>query len=114
MKHFFSEIDEITLTFSDIQTNQQGMEYIKIYFERPSDAGFDFLESTLPALNIKDSAGFSARELENLLAYARNNAFLIWEIAREEVFFRKCVSCLDIAASARENWELKKRNEHFN
>lgn len=83
MKNFFSEIDEITLTFSDIRINSSGMEYIRIYFERPRVGGFDFLESTLPACDIKKFAGFSDTEIKNLLSYARNNAFLIWEIARE-------------------------------
>ncbi|MBQ7453601.1 MAG: hypothetical protein IJS69_00890 [Selenomonadaceae bacterium] len=83
MKYFFSEIDEITLTFSDIKTNGDGMEYIRIYFEHPNANGFDFLESSLPALNIKNSFGFSKKETSRLLNYARTNAFLIWDIARE-------------------------------
>ena len=36
MKYFYSEIDEITLTFGDIHLNRSGIEYIKIYFERPN------------------------------------------------------------------------------
>ena len=84
MKHFFSEIDEMTLTFSDIHINRYGMEYIRIYFERPNENGFDFLESTLPMLNVKASSGFTDAELSELLNYARINAFLIWEIARED------------------------------
>ena len=84
MKYFFSEIDEITLTFSDIEINHDGMEYIRIYFERPNERGFDFLESTLPALNVKACEGFSQKEVGELLDYARTNAFLIWEIARED------------------------------
>ena len=84
MKHFFSEIDEVTLTFSDIKTNRDGMEYIQIYFEHPNESGFDFLESTLPALRVKSSEGFSQKETADLLDYARTNAFLIWEIARKD------------------------------
>ena len=83
MKNFFSEIDEITLTFGDIEINRHGMEYIRIYFERPKEGGFDFLESTLPTLNVKACGGFNKEETARLLDYARTNAFLIWEIARE-------------------------------
>ena len=83
MKNFFSEIDDITLTFSDIQTNSDGMENIRIYFERPSTKGFDFLETVLPSLIVKKAVGFNSGETEKLLEYARTNAFLIWEIARE-------------------------------
>lgn len=83
MKYFYSEIDEITLTFGDIHLNESGMEYIRIYFERPNERGFDFLESNLPALKVKNFYGFNQQELKKLLEYAKNNAFLIWEIARE-------------------------------
>lgn len=37
----------------------------------------------MPALEVKNFFGFSDEEIKNLLEYARNNAFLIWEIARE-------------------------------
>lgn len=84
MKHFFSEIDDVTLTFSDIHVNRYGMEYIRIYFERPNKNGFDFMESALPMLNVKASSGFTNAELDELLIYARNNAALIWEVARED------------------------------
>ena len=84
MKYFFSEIDDITLTFSDIRLNRSGMEYIQIYFERPNQNGFDFLESTLPMLKIKNSRGFTQEEQKKLLDYAQINSFLIWEIARED------------------------------
>ena len=83
MKHFFSEIDEVTLTFSDVRTTRDGMEYLRIYFERPNSNGFDFLESTLPALTVIKSAGFSKAETARLLNYARTNAFLLWDVARE-------------------------------
>lgn len=77
MKYFFSELDEVTLTFGDIQTNSSGMEFIRIYFEKPVDYGFNFLESTLPALTVNDSKGFTDDEKKYLLNYAMRNAFLI-------------------------------------
>lgn len=83
MKHFFSEVDDVTLTFSDIQ-RQGGMEYIRIYFEKPIDNDFAFLESTLPALNIVATEHFSPTEQQQLLQYARTNAFLIWDMARDK------------------------------
>jgi len=81
MKHFFSEVDDVTLTFSDIQ-RRSGMEYIRIYFEKPIDNDFAFLESTLPALNIVATEHFTPSEQQQLLQYARTNAFLIWDVAR--------------------------------
>ena len=52
MKNFFTEIDGITMTFSDIVITEDGMEYIRIYFEKPIEGGFQFLESTLPMLDV--------------------------------------------------------------
>ena len=83
MKNFYSEIDEITLTFSDIHTTPYGMEYIRIYFERPTENGFACLESTIPSLHVKERTGFSDAEVQELLRYAQANAFLMWDMARE-------------------------------
>ena len=84
MRHFYSEIDSISLTFCDIVENKDGMEMINLHFERPIEGGFDFLDSTLPVLVPEKSYGFSELEIERLLRYARNNAPLIWDIARED------------------------------
>lgn len=83
MKNFFSEVDDITLTFSDIQ-QAGGMDYIRIYFEKPIENDFAYLESTLPSLNIVATENFSPSEQQELLQYARTNAFLIWDMAREK------------------------------
>ena len=83
MKHFYSEINDVTLTFSDIHETMDGMEYIRIYFERPNKEGFDFLESALPSLEIQKAYGFSQNEIIKLLGYAKSNAFIMWDIARE-------------------------------
>ena len=83
MKNFFTEIDGITMTFNDIGKTEDGMEYIRIYFEKPVEGGFNFLESTLPALDVVESEGFTKQEIKELLEYASRNAFIVWELARE-------------------------------
>ena len=83
MKNFFTEIDGITMTFNNIATTEDGMEYIRIYFEKPVEGGFKFLESTLPALDVVESEGFTKQEIKELLEYASRNAFIVWELARE-------------------------------
>jgi len=83
VKNFYTEIDGITITFNDIGKTDDGMEYIRIYFEKPVEGGFHFLESTLPSLNIVEAEGFSEQEQKELLDYASRNAFIIWELARE-------------------------------
>lgn len=82
MKNFFTEIDNVTMTFNDIAKTEDNMEYIRIYFEKPVDGGFNFLESTLPALDIVETKGFSKNEQKDLLDYASRNAFIIWDLAR--------------------------------
>ena len=83
MKNFYTEIDDVILTYSDIAKTKDGMEYIRIYFEKPVDGGFYFLESTLPSLDIVGAEGFTDQEQKDLLDYASRNAFIIWELARE-------------------------------
>ena len=83
MKNFFTEIDGIAMTFNNIATTEDGMEYIRIYFEKPVEGGFNFLESTLPALDVVESEGFTKQEIKELLEYASRNAFIVWELARE-------------------------------
>ena len=84
MKHFYSEIDNIVTTFSAIHTDEMGIEFIRVYHERPSEDCFDFLETRLPDRNIVSQHGFTDEEVKNLLQYTRNNSALLWEIAREE------------------------------
>ena len=86
MKNFYTEIDNVILTYSDIEKTKDGIEFIRIYFEKPVEGGFNFLESTLPALDVVDAEGFTEKEQKELLDYAGRNAFLIWELAREGGF----------------------------
>ena len=45
--------------------------------------GFDFAEGKLPNNMFCKTYGFSEDELFDLENYIKNNAFLIWELARE-------------------------------
>ena len=83
MKNFYSEVDDVTLTYSDIKSTADGMEYIRIYFEKPIEGDFAFLESVIPGLDIKETEGFSDVEVKELLDYANRNAFIIWQLAKE-------------------------------
>lgn len=83
MKYYYSTVDNIVLTFSDIE-EKNGFEEITVRFERPNDNGFDFAEGKLPNNMFYKTYGFSEDELLELEKYLRNNNFLIWEIAREK------------------------------
>ena len=84
MKHYYSTIDQVVLTFSDVEEDRDGFEVISFRFERPNASGFDFAEGKLPETQIYKSYGFSEDELLQMQEYLRNNSFLIWEIAKEE------------------------------
>ncbi len=84
MKHYYSTVENVVLTFSDIMEDKDGFESIQFYFERANNKGFDFAQGTLPEINIDKSYGFSEDELMEMQEYLRNNSFLIWEIAREK------------------------------
>lgn len=84
MKNYYSTVDNIVLTFSDIE-EKNGFDEITVYFERPNEnGGFDFAEGKLPNNMFYKCFGFSEDELLELEKYLRNNNFLIWEIAREK------------------------------
>lgn len=83
MKNYYSTIDGIRLTFSDIEEDKDGFDVITFYFERENATGFDFAEGKLPENRIYKSCGFTEDELLSLQEYIKNNSFLIWEIANE-------------------------------
>ena len=87
MENYYSTVDNITMTFSNIQ-EKNGFDEIVVRFERPNGYGFDFAEGKLPNNMFHKSYGFSEDELLELEQYLKDNAFLIWEIAREV----KCVA----------------------
>ena len=98
MKNFFTEIDGITMTFNDIGKTEDGMEYIRIYFEKPVEDGFCFLESSLPLLNVVETEGFcpecgnkmiSKKSKRGFTFYGCSNypecKFMTWDMPTKEV-----------------------------
>lgn len=83
MKYTYVEFADGTLvTFNDIRKDKNG-EHIDVYFERPADNGFDYLQISLPDLDTASFEGYSEAEIEDLKDFAAYNAALIWEMARE-------------------------------
>lgn len=83
MKYTYVEFADGTLvTFNDIRKDKNG-EHIDVYFERPVDTGFDYLQISLPDLDTASFEGYSEAEIEDLKDFAADNAALIWEMARE-------------------------------
>ena len=80
--YYFSTLDNVVLTFSDVfEINY--LEQIRLYFERPNESGFDIAEVILPIYHFTKVIGFTEDEVFELEEYAKDNAELIWELARE-------------------------------
>ena len=82
MKNYYSTVDDVILTFSNIEEINK-FDSISVRFERANRNGFDFAEGKLPNNLFYKSYGFSEDELMELEDYLRKNSFLIWEIAKE-------------------------------
>lgn len=83
MKNYYSTINDIILTYSDIVDNDI-VEFVNVRFERANDkGGFDFAEGMIPHFVFNKTYGFSEDELLQFERYLRNNSSLIWDFARE-------------------------------
>ena len=83
MKHIYVEFADGTLvTFNDIRRDRNG-EHVDVYFERPTDDGFAFLQTSLPDMDTVAIEGLSTEEIADLKAFATDNEALIWGMARE-------------------------------
>ena len=83
MKNYYSTIDKVVLTFSDVKKDSDGFEYLETYFEKPCDGGFHYSKWMLPDFKCTNSFGFSEDDIMNQENYLRNNLLLLWEIAKE-------------------------------
>ncbi len=83
MSNYYSTINNVTLTFSNIFT-ENNIEMLNVRFERPTENGFDFAEGRIPHFSFNKSCGFSEDEMLYFEKYLKNNASLIWDIAREK------------------------------
>lgn len=83
MKHYYSTVDGVVLTHSNIEENNF-LETITLHFERTRESGgFDIAEMILPNYTFTKIMGFTEDDTFEMEEYARNNAPLIWELAKE-------------------------------
>ena len=82
MKHYYSTVDGIILTHSDM-LNENHSRRVRVRFERPNEKGFDFAEGVLPECIFTKMSGFSENEVFDLLDYMRCNSPLIWDYAQK-------------------------------
>ena len=76
--------DETLVTFSDMRKKDNGDEYIRVCFERPTEHGFDTVFFELPSYNILERAGhYSDEEVAFFKQVVEYGAAYFFEIARK-------------------------------
>ena len=82
MKHYYSTVDDIILTHSDMVFEDHS-HYVTFRFERANENGFDYAEGVLPCCAFNKLYGFSEDEVFELKKYIKNNSPLIWDYAQK-------------------------------
>ena len=82
MKNYYSTVDDIILTHSDMIYENNARSVI-VRFERTNGNGFDFAEGLLPECVFTKLSGFSEDEIFELKDYVRCNSALIWDYAQK-------------------------------
>ena len=76
--------DETEVVFSDIRKKDNGEEYIRVSFERPTEHGFDTVVFELPSYKIIERNGqYSDEEVEEFKQIVERGANLFFKYARE-------------------------------
>ena len=76
--------DETEVVFSDIRKKDNGEEYIRVSFERPTEHGFDTVVFELPSYKIIEREGnYSDEEVEEFKQMVERGANLFFKYARE-------------------------------
>lgn len=84
MRHFFMEIDGMTVTYGDI-VEERLCDAVPYYVERDDGEGdFDFAQGSLPTCTPVKSKGFSESELRDIESLMRDNMHNIYDQIRGE------------------------------
>ena len=75
--------DETEVVFSDIRKKENGEEYIRISFERPTEKGFDTVVFDLPSYEIVEKDGnYTDQEIEEFRQIVERGAHIFFKYAR--------------------------------
>ena len=75
--------DETEVVFSDIRKKENGEEYIRISFERPTEKGFDTVVFELPSYEIVEKDGnYTDQEIEEFRHIVERGAHIFFKYAR--------------------------------
>lgn len=84
VRHFFMEIDGMTVTYGDIVKGRL-CDTVPYYVERDDGEGdFDFAQGSLPTCTPAKSKGFAESELWDIESFMRDNMHNIYDQIRGE------------------------------
>ena len=83
MMYPFMELDDHTeIVHSELRENADG-EYVRVYFERPVEGGFDSASCYLPSYRWEDVEGFSREDIARFQEFLETTAHLILRFAKQ-------------------------------
>ena len=84
MTYEFAKYPDGTLgVFSNIGKNENGEEYVRITFERPTNYGFDTYVIELPSYKvILEDGNYSKKEKETFMQIVKNGSAFFFKYAR--------------------------------
>ena len=86
MMYPFMTLNDKTEIVHSEAYDENGVETVKVYFEKPVYGGFHSAECYLPSYEWKNIDGFSDEEIQELQEFLESVAHIIIELAREGGF----------------------------
>ncbi len=86
MMYPFMTLEDKTEVVHSETYDDNGVETVKVYFEKPIYGGFCSAECYLPSYHWKNIEGFSPNEIQNFQEYLESVAHIIIRLAREGGF----------------------------
>lgn len=76
--------DETLVVFTDIRKKDNGEEYIRVSFERPTENGFDTVVFEIPSYEIVEKEGsYTEEEIQEFKETVENGAHLFFKYAKQ-------------------------------
>ncbi|MCC8140762.1 MAG: hypothetical protein LIO67_10795 [Lachnospiraceae bacterium] len=86
MMYRFMTLDDSTEVVHSDTYMENGVETVKVYFEKPVYGGFQSAECYLPSYEWKNNNGFSSDKIAELQEYLESVAHIVIRLAREGGF----------------------------
>ena len=83
MMYKFMTLDDGTEVVHSNPYDQDGIETVKVYFEKPIDGDFESAECYLPSYEWKNIVGFTDDKITYFTEYLKSVAHIIIRLARE-------------------------------